>query len=231
MKAYSQFVLDEKKDVIICPSILSADFSNLGDDIRKIENDADWVHIDVMDGVYVPNISFGVPIVKAIKKVSSLPLDVHLMITDPLKYVKDFADAGADMLVIHQEACTHIHRGIEHIKSFGVMAGVAINPGTSLTLIEEILPYVDMILLMTVNPGFGGQSYIPTMTEKIRRLKNIRDENSLSFYIQVDGGIGPANIREVYEAGVDAVVAGSSVFNSKDKTPADAIKGMRKCLL
>ena len=156
---------NNKKDIIVCPSILSADFAFLARDVERVARDADWIHIDVMDGMFVPNISFGVPIVKAIRSQTQLPLDVHLMIEDPIRYVEDFAKAGADMIVVHQEACRHLHRVVQYARSFGVSVGVAINPGTSLSVLDEILPYVDMILLMTVNPGFGGQKYIPTMTE------------------------------------------------------------------
>ncbi len=217
-----------KKEVIICPSILSADFAVLGRQVELISNDADWVHIDVMDGMFVPNISFGVPIVKAIRKHTSLPLDVHLMIEEPIRYVEDFAKAGADLIVVHAEACKHLHRAVQFTRGLGVSVGVAINPGTSLSVLDEILPFVDLILLMTVNPGFGGQSYIETMTSKISALRSIMNSRSISAHIQVDGGIGPRNIKTVYDAGANAVVVGSAVYGTSD--PVRAIKELRACL-
>ena len=228
IEKYSQYLSRGGKDAIICPSVLSADFSELSRDIRSLEGSADWVHIDVMDGVYVPNISFGTPVVKAIKKCTDMPLDVHLMITDPGRYTDSFVDAGADMIVVHAEACTHIHRVIDRIKARGICAGVAINPGTSVNDIEEILPYVDMVLLMTVNPGFGGQSYIETMTSKISRTRTLLDSMGLDVHLQVDGGIGPDNIGRIFKAGANAIVAGSSVFSGGD--PSKAIAEMRRCL-
>lgn len=229
VEKYSQYLERGREEAIICPSILSADFRNLSADINKIEGHADWVHIDVMDGVYVPNISFGIPIVRAVKKCTQMPLDVHLMIVDPGRYIDDFAEAGADMIVVHQETCVHLHRVLDTIKAKGVSAGVALNPGTPVSTVEEVLPYVDMILLMTVDPGFGGQSYINSMTDKISRLRTMLDAKGLDVHIQVDGGIGPDNIRKVFKAGANAIVAGSSVFSGED--PAGAIRELRKCLL
>lgn len=229
MKKYSEYLEGNRSDVIICPSILAADFANLQRDIEVISNDADWIHIDVMDGVYVPNLSFGTPIVKAVKKSTDLPLDVHLMITDPGRYIEDFAKAGADMIVVHYEACNHINKVINHIHSLGVSAGVALNPGTPINVLEEVLPLVDMILLMTVNPGFGGQSYIETMTDKINRLRTTLDARGIDAHIQVDGGIGIDNIQKVFRAGANCVVAGSSIFSTEN--PSETIKELRKCLL
>ena len=217
-----------KNNVIISPSILSADFANLERDIKKVENDADWLHFDVMDGMFVPNISFGIPVLKAVNKITDLPLDVHLMIDNPDRYIETFAQAGADLIVVHQEACTHIHRVIQHIRSCGKNAGVALNPGTPVSTIYEILPYVDLVLLMTVNPGFGGQEYIPTMTKKIAALKKIIEEEKINSHIQVDGGIGKNNIKEVFDAGADSIVMGSSVYGTED--PGKTIREMRKCL-
>lgn len=219
---------NSKNGIIVCPSILSADFAFLARDVEKVACDADWIHIDVMDGMFVPNISFGVPIVKAIRSHTKLPLDVHLMIEDPIRYVEGFAKAGADMIVVHQEACRHLHRVVQYTRSFGVSVGVAINPGTSLTALDEILPYVDMILLMTVNPGFGGQEYIETMTSKIAALRDEMLRRAISAYIQVDGGIGVKTIKAVYDAGADAVVVGNAVYGTQD--PAGAIRELRACL-
>ena len=228
IEKYSEYLERNRSDAIICPSILSADFSELGKDVRTVSKEADWIHIDVMDGVFVPNISFGMPVIKAVKKCTDLPLDVHLMITDPGRYIDEFTQAGADMIVVHQEAANHVHRVLDHIHANGLSAGVALNPGTSLGEIEEILPFVDMILLMTVNPGYGGQSYIQTMTDKIIRLRTTLDSRGLDVHIQVDGGIGKDNIAEVFRAGANAIVAGSSVFSSDE--PDEAIKELRRCL-
>lgn len=226
--SYSDYSAQIKKEVIVCPSILSADFTALGKDIQLVSDDADWIHIDVMDGIFVPNISIGIPVVKAIRRITSLPLDVHLMIADPIRYIDDFAEAGADLIVVHAEACTHLHRVVQHIKGLGVNAGVSINPATSLTAIEEILPFVDLVLLMTVNPGFGGQLYIETMTSKIAKLRKIMDDNSIKAYIQVDGGIGIKTIKTVVDAGANAVVVGNAVYGTND--PVNAIREMRSCL-
>ncbi|MHB8962522.1 MAG: ribulose-phosphate 3-epimerase [Saccharofermentanales bacterium] len=225
---YSDYKVKKKRDVIICPSILSADFADLGADVRRISGDADWIHIDVMDGVFVPNISFGIPVIRAIRKNTDLPLDVHLMIVDPGRYIDAFADAGADQIVVHAEACTHLHRVITAIKARGLSAGVALNPATPISTIEEILPYIDLVLLMTVNPGFGGQSYIETMTSKIARLRRYMDENGIDAHLQVDGGIGTQNIGMVFDAGANAIVVGNSVFGTGDSV--NAIRELRKCL-
>jgi ribulose-phosphate 3-epimerase len=215
-------------NLIICPSILSADFANLGNEISRVALNANWIHIDVMDGQFVPNISFGIPVLKAIRPYTTLPLDVHLMIEDPVRYIDAFAQAGADLIVVHTEACKHLHRVVETIRSAGKNAGVALNPGTPLTTLYEILPYVDLVLLMTVNPGFGGQQYIPTMTKKITELKDIVRQNNYHIHIQVDGGIGPSNIKKVVGAGANAVVVGNSVYGAKD--PIKAIMELRACV-
>ncbi|MHB1483830.1 MAG: ribulose-phosphate 3-epimerase [Saccharofermentanales bacterium] len=228
IKSYSDYIAEGKKEVIICPSILSADFTALGKDIELVSKDADWIHVDVMDGVFVPNISIGIPVVKAIRKITSLPLDVHLMIIDPIRYVDDFADAGADLIVVHAEACTHLHRVVQYIRSLGVNVGVSINPATSLSTIEEILPFVDVVLLMSVNPGFGGQAYIETVTSKISKLRKIMDDNSCYAHIQVDGGIGLQTIRSAFDAGANAFVVGNAVYGTDD--PVKAIKELRACL-
>lgn len=201
----------------IAPSILSADFSCLGEDISRIEKaGADLVHIDVMDGHFVPNISIGPPVVKALRKVTALPFDVHLMIENPDNYIESFAEAGADILTVHVEACRHIHRTIQKIKQCGVKAGAVLNPATPLSSLEWILDDLDMVLLMSVNPGFGGQSFIGSATDKVRKLKAIIDNNHHNTDIEVDGGIGLSNIYEITEAGANVIVAGSSVFNAPD---------------
>ena len=199
----------------IAPSILSADFSKLGEEIKAVEEaGADWIHIDVMDGRFVPNITIGPVVVKSIRKVTDLPFDVHLMIVDPEKYIDSFIDAGADIITLHFEACTHIHRAVEYIKSKGKCAGVSINPATPVSILTEILPYVDLVLIMSVNPGFGGQKYIPTSTEKIKQLKNMIEKMTLTPLIEIDGGVTVENAKEIKDAGVDVLVAGSTVFKS-----------------
>jgi len=203
--------------VKIAPSILSADFSRLGEEIRAAEQaGADMIHVDVMDGHFVPNITIGPPVVRAIKKIASLPLDVHLMISDPDRYIKAFIDSGADSITVHAETCDHLHRTIQTIREYGAGAGVTINPATPLSAIEFVIPFVDMVLLMSVNPGFGGQEFIPEVIPKIRALREFITENNLKVQIQVDGGVNIDNVAEVVEAGADIVVMGNAFYNSED---------------
>jgi len=213
--------------VKIAPSILSADFSRLGEEIKAAEEaGADLIHVDVMDGHFVPNITIGPLVVKAVKKVASKPLDVHLMIEDPDHYIKDFADSGADIITVHEEVCRHLHRSIQNIKECGVKAAVSINPATPVRNIEEILPYLDMVLVMSVNPGFGGQKFIPEMLSKIELLKSIITGKNLSIEIEVDGGVNVDNVADVDNAGADIVVMGSAFYNSEDYT--ETVKKVRE---
>jgi len=205
----------------IAPSILSADFSRLGEEIRAVEAaGADWVHVDVMDGRFVPNITLGPVVVEAVRKVTKLPLDVHLMIVEPEKYVEAFAKAGADILTVHVEACMHLHRVVQQIRAAGAKPAVVLNPATPLVTLEDILPDVEMVLLMSVNPGFGGQSFIPQVMDKVRRLKALVDARGLDVDIQVDGGIHAGNAKEVVAAGATVLVAGNAVFKAKDYAAA-----------
>ncbi|VXC66795.1 ribulose-5-phosphate 3-epimerase [Bacillus sp. 349Y] len=205
----------------IAPSILSADFSKLGEDIREVEaGGADYIHVDVMDGHFVPNITLGPPIVKAIRPITGLPLDVHLMISEPAKYVDAFADAGADYITVHVEADPHIHRTIQLIKNRGVKAGVVLNPGTASELIKPLIADIDMVLLMTVNPGFGGQAFIPSVVTKIKEIRKWADELNPALEIEVDGGINPETIAVCAEAGADVFVAGSAIYNRSDRKKA-----------
>jgi len=203
----------------IAPSLLSADFANLTEEIRKIElGGADYLHLDVMDGIFVPNITFGPPVIKKLRKVTSLPFDVHLMIDRPERYIKDFVGAGADILTVHPESTTHLHRTIQEIKSYGIKAGVSLNPSTSLDTIEYILEDIDLVLIMTVNPGFGGQSFINSMVDKIKKLRSIIDDRGLDIILEVDGGVKLSNAKEIKEMGVDLLVSGSDIFGSEDIT-------------
>lgn len=199
----------------IAPSILSADMGNLNEDIRKIvEGGTRYIHIDVMDGMFVPNISFGFPILKAVRKMTDVVLDVHLMIADPDRYIEEFYQAGADIICVHAEACTHLHRTIQRIKQLGVKAAVALNPGTPLSVLDYVLEDLDMVLIMSVNPGFGGQKFIPASLRKIRELRQMLEERGLSgLDIEVDGGVGMNNILQIKEAGANIFVAGSAVFH------------------
>ena len=201
----------------IAPSILSADFSRLGDEVRAVAAaGADYIHIDVMDGHFVPNITIGPLVVEAVRKVTSLPLDVHLMITDPDRYITDFAAAGADIIVVHAEACRHLHRTVQLIKSLGKRAGVSLNPATPLNCLEYVLGELDLVLLMTVNPGFGGQSFIEACIPKIQALRAMLDKRGLEAELEVDGGVKTDNIDRISHAGADVFVAGSAVFGSSD---------------
>lgn len=199
----------------IAPSILSADFSKLGEDIEKLHNaGADFIHIDVMDGRFVPNISFGMPIIKAIRNRTDKVFDVHLMIEEPSKYIDDFIEAGADLITIHYEAEKHIDRAIQYIKSKGVKAAVALNPGTPTTVLKDIISELDMVLIMSVNPGFGGQKFIKYSIDKIKEVKAMSEKVNKDLLIQVDGGIDPSNVLDVIEAGANVIVAGSAVFKN-----------------
>ena len=211
----------------IAPSILSADFSKLGEDIQAVEQaGADWLHIDVMDGHFVPNITIGPPVVKAIRKVTKMPFDVHLMIENPDLYIPDFARAGADYIVVHQEVCPHLHRTISLIHENGVQAGVSLNPATPFCFLTDVLNKLDMVLFMSVNPGFGGQKYIESTLTKVQNAKKDIDQKGIDVLIEADGGIGPGNIGPLSEAGVDIFVAGSAVFRSENM--ADTISLMKE---
>lgn len=198
----------------LSPSILSADFARLGDEVAALEAaGADWVHVDVMDGHFVPNLTIGPPVVAALRRVTSLPLDVHLMIEEPDRYLDAFADAGATTLTVHQEACVHLHRTVERIRELGMRPGVALNPMTPLAMLEEVLPYLDLVLIMTVNPGFGGQRYIPTSAARVARLRRELEQRHLwGVDVEVDGGISVETAAEVVEAGANVLVAGAAVF-------------------
>lgn len=202
---------------LVAPSILSADFAELRKDVEMVNGSrADWFHVDIMDGVFVPNISFGFPVVKAIKKYAQKPLDVHLMIVDPDRYTQAFRDAGADILTVHLEACTHLHRSIQNIKACGMKAGVAINPHTSVNLLADIIQDVDLVCVMSVNPGFGGQKFIENTYNKVQDLLRMRNEKNANLSIEIDGGVDLNNYKKLIAAGADVLVAGNTVFGSKD---------------
>lgn len=212
---------------LVAPSILAANFNQLGKDIEMINNsDADFVHCDVMDGVFVPNISFGIPVIQAVGEISKKPLDVHLMIVNPEKYVEDFYKAGASIITVHYEACPHLHRVIQQIKSFGIKASVCLNPHTPVHLLEDILPDLDMVLLMSVNPGFGGQKFIENTCKKASELKEMILHRNLETLIEVDGGVNFEVGKKLYDSGVDILVAGSFVFGSKN--PAETITKLKQ---
>ncbi len=215
--------------LLLSPSILSADFAELGEAVERVAETADMIHVDVMDGHFVPNITIGPPVVAALRKRSSLPLDVHLMIENPIQWIEPFVQAGADSLVVHAEACPHLLRALQLISAAGCTAGVAINPGTSLQTIEEALPFADMVLLMTVNPGFGGQKYISGMIRKISRLRQMLDQLNRPVHLEIDGGLHPGNIRENYQAGADMIVVGNAVYGQPD--PAAALRELRQCVM
>ncbi len=212
---------------MIAPSLLAANFYNLANDVEMLNNsEADWLHLDIMDGHFVPNISFGFPIISSLKKHTDLPFDVHLMITDPDKYIQKFKDVGADIITVHYEACPHLHRTIQAIKSMGVKAGVSLNPHTPINVLTDIINSVDMVLIMSVNPGFGGQSFIENTYSKLNDLKALMEQKNCKPLVQVDGGVNIQNAGKLYEHGADVLVAGSSVF--KAENPIEAIKELRK---
>ena len=212
---------------LIAPSILTADFNHLYDEITMInESEADWIHFDVMDGVFVPNISFGLPVIEHVYKIAKKPLDVHLMIVDPHKYLKDFKEAGAFYLNVHYEACNHLNSIVNEIKELGMKAGVTLNPHTSINLLEDIITDVDMVLIMSVNPGFGGQKFIENSYVRIKRLKELIVKKNSKALIEVDGGVDIDNAGRLYEAGVDVLVAGTTIFDSQD--PKQMIADLKK---
>ncbi|MBA2611481.1 MAG: ribulose-phosphate 3-epimerase [Bacteroidetes bacterium] len=211
---------------LIAPSVLSANFANLQADIEMINNsEADWFHVDVMDGVFVPNISFGFPVIKAIQKFAKKPLDVHLMIVNPDQYAQAFKDVGAEILTVHLEACDHLHRSIQNIKNLGMKAGVAINPHTSISLLEDTIADIDLICLMSVNPGFGGQKFIENTYEKVKQLKTLIQHKNSKALIEIDGGVDLNNYQKLIDCGANVLVAGNTVFSSKN--PSETIKMLK----
>jgi ribulose-phosphate 3-epimerase len=215
------------KNTIIAPSVLAADFANLQRDIEMINNsEADWFHIDIMDGVFVPNISFGMPVLEAIAKHAKKTIDVHLMIVDPDRYIKTFAQLGANILCVHYEACTHLHRTLQAIKAEGMKAGVALNPHTNVDLLEDVINDIDMVLIMSVNPGFGGQSFIENTYSKVEKLKDLINRKGAKTIIEIDGGVTNKNAAQLVEAGADVLVAGSYVF--KAENPTTTIADLKK---
>lgn len=222
----SVFCFFAPMSTIVSPSILSADFSNLGKDVQMLhKSDCEWIHIDVMDGVFVPNISFGLPVIKSIRKYTNKPFDVHLMIQNPNNFLEDFKNAGADIITVHIEACTHLHRTISEIKKLGMKAGVALNPHTPISSLEEIISDLDLVLIMSVNPGFGGQKFIPSAIAKVKKLKQLISEKKSNALIEVDGGVNHETGKQLVKAGANALVAGSFVFGSEN--PAITISKLK----
>jgi ribulose-phosphate 3-epimerase len=218
------------RKIKLAPSILSADFANLGVQANEaVRAGADYLHVDVMDGHFVPNITIGPVVIEWLRATTSIPFDTHLMIEKPERYINDFVKAGASILTVHQETCPHLHRTIQQIKEAGAKAGVVLNPSTPIHTLEEILPYVDMVLLMSVNPGFGGQSFIETSLDKIRRMRMLIDRVNSNIELEVDGGVNPHNVRQIVEAGANVIVAGSAIFNKK-RSVADNIAMMRAAM-
>lgn len=214
---------------LVAPSILASDFGNLQRDIEMLNrSEADWIHVDVMDGLFVPNISFGFPVMEAVKKHATKPLDVHLMIVDPDRYIKEFAEKGANGITVHFEACTHLHRTIQSIKELGCLAGVALNPHTPVAFLDDIIEDLDLVLIMSVNPGFGGQKFISNTYKKLDDLKALSSSRNPNLYIEVDGGVGVQNIKQLIDAGANVFVAGNSVFSTADQLKA--IKNLKNPL-
>lgn len=217
------------KNTLIAPSVLAADFANLQRDIEMINSsEADWFHIDIMDGVFVPNISFGMPVLEAISKHAKKTIDVHLMIIDPDRYIKTFAGLGANILTVHYEACTHLHRTLQAIKAEGMKAGVALNPHTPVSLLEDVIQDIDLVCIMSVNPGFGGQSFIENTYKKVSQLKELITKNNAKTIIEIDGGVTNKNAKQLADAGADVLVAGSFVFKSEN--PIETVSDLKKLL-